>query len=196
MTLRVGIISANWGAYAHLPAWRATPGFEVTAICTSRRETAEAAAATHGIARPFWNAGEMIADPDIDVIDCGTRPNIRHAMVLAALRHGKHVYNGIPFAADIDRAREIHDAWLGSKSIAVVDAFAQWIPAHRLAKKMIDEGYLGQPFGAPVASTYRCSTNPTLTSRSIGSGKQGLAYPRCAIWAAIRFTCLCICSVK
>jgi predicted dehydrogenase len=147
MTLRVGIISANWGAYAHLPAWRATPGFEVTAICTSRRETAEAAAATHGIARPFWNAGEMIADPDIDVIDCGTRPNIRHAMVLAALRHGKHVYNGIPFAADIDRAREIHDAWLGSKSIAVVDAFAQWIPAHRLAKKMIDEGYLGQPFG-------------------------------------------------
>ena len=55
-TLRVGIISANWGAMAHLPAWRGVPGVEVTAICTSRRETAEAAAARFGVARPFWDA--------------------------------------------------------------------------------------------------------------------------------------------
>jgi hypothetical protein len=40
-TQRAGIISANWGAMAHLPAWRGVPGVEVTAICTSRRETAE-----------------------------------------------------------------------------------------------------------------------------------------------------------
>ena len=45
MTLRVGIISAAWGTFAHLPAWRAVPGVEVTAVCTSRQETAEAAAA-------------------------------------------------------------------------------------------------------------------------------------------------------
>ena len=44
MTLKVGIISANWGAMAHLPAWRSLPGVEVTSICTSRQETAEAAA--------------------------------------------------------------------------------------------------------------------------------------------------------
>ncbi len=43
MVLRVGIVSAGWGAFAHLPAWRAIPGVEVTAICTSRQETAEAA---------------------------------------------------------------------------------------------------------------------------------------------------------
>ena len=49
MTLRVGIISANWGTFAHLPAWRSIPGVEVVAICTSRRETAEAAAKKHGI---------------------------------------------------------------------------------------------------------------------------------------------------
>src|SRR5690349_16226809 len=98
MTLRVGIISANWGALAHLPAWRAVPGVEVVAICTSRRETAEAAAKKYGIERAFWDAQLMTADPDIDIIDCGTRPILRHAMVLSALRNGKHVYNGIPFA--------------------------------------------------------------------------------------------------
>ena len=89
MVLKVGIISANWGAYAHLPAWRAIEGVEVTAICTSRQETAEAAAAATSIPRAFWDAEAMAADPDIDIIDVGTRPNLRHAMVLAALRNGK-----------------------------------------------------------------------------------------------------------
>lgn len=145
--LRVGIISANWGAVAHLPAWRAVPGIEVVGICTSRRETAEAAASRFKVPRAFWNAAEMIADGDIDIIDCGTRPGIRHPMVLAALAAGKHVYNGIPFAADIDRARDLHDAWKASGTVAIVDAYAQWLPAHRMAKQMLDDGFLGTPFG-------------------------------------------------
>ena len=78
MALRVGIVSAAWGGFAHLPAWRAIPGVEVTAICTSRQETAEAAAARLGVARPFWDAEAMCADPDIDIVDCGTRPGGLH----------------------------------------------------------------------------------------------------------------------
>ena len=42
--LRVGLISAAWGAHAHLPAWRSLEDVEVVGICTSRRETAEKAA--------------------------------------------------------------------------------------------------------------------------------------------------------
>lgn len=148
--IRVGIISANWGAYAHLPAWRSIPGVEVVGICTSRRETAEAAAARCGVARAFWDYREMAADTQIDLIDCGTRPNIRHDMVLSALRAGKHVYNGIPFAADLERARELHEAWRDSGRVGCVDAFVQWLPAHRLLKEMIDEGFLGQPFGGSL----------------------------------------------
>jgi predicted dehydrogenase len=147
MTLKVGIISANWGAFAHLPGWRALPGVEVVGICTSREETAKAAAARCGIERPFWSAQEMAADPDIDIVDCGTRPSIREAMVLACLRNGKHVYNAIPFAANLDGARALRDAWLKSGSVGVVDAYSEWLPAPRLAKEMLDEGYLGRLFG-------------------------------------------------
>ena len=147
MPLRVGIISAAWGTFAHLPAWRAVPGVEVTAVCTSRQETAEAAAAKHGLPRAFWDAQAMAADPDIDIVDCGTRPNIREAMVLACLRHGKHVYNAIPFASDFEGARAIHDAWKTSGLVAVADAFSEWIPAHQQAKAMIDDGYIGRPLG-------------------------------------------------
>jgi len=156
VTVRVGIISANWGAVAHLPAWRAVPGVEVIGICTSRQETAEAAARKFGIERPYWDAETMIADPEIDIVDCGTRPLTRHTMVLSALNSGKHVYNGIPFAVDLDHARALHTAWETSDRIGVVDAFSQWIPAHRVAKDLIESGYLGSPLGGT------CSFNISL----------------------------------
>ena len=104
MTLRVGIVSAAWGAFAHLPAWRAIPGVEVTAICTSREETARAAADRLGLPRAFWNAQEMCADPDIDIVDLGTRPSVRLPMVLAALAHGKHVYRLRIYASSLNNS--------------------------------------------------------------------------------------------
>lgn len=147
MVLKVGIVSANWGAFAHLPAWRSLPDVEVTAICTSRRETAEAAAAKFGIERAFWDVEAMAADPDIDILDIGTRPNLRHAMVLAALRHGKHVYDGAPMAASLSDARDMHQAWQAAGTVAVIDAFSQWIPALRHKKELLDAGFIGQPMG-------------------------------------------------
>jgi predicted dehydrogenase len=147
VTLRVGIISAAWGGFAHLPAWRAIPGVEVTAICTSRQETAGAAATRLSIARPFWDAQAMCADADIDIVDCGTRPSVRKSMVLAALANGKHVYNASPHAPDWAGAKAIDAAWRASGSIGVVDAFSEWIPAHRQFKAMFDDGYVGRPLG-------------------------------------------------
>lgn len=147
MSLRVGIVSAGWGAFAHLPAWRAVPGVEVTAICTSRRETAEAARDRLGLARTFWDAAAMCADPDIDIVDLGTRPSVRLPIVLAALNHGKHVYNASPHAPDWAGAKAIDAAWGQSRSIGVVDAFSEYIPALRQMKAMLDNGWLGTPLG-------------------------------------------------
>jgi predicted dehydrogenase len=147
MVLRVGIVSAGWGAFAHLPAWRAIPGVEVTAICTSRQETAEAAQALLGLPRAFWNAEEMCADPGIDIVDLGTRPSIRKEMVLAALANGKHIYNASPHAPDWASAKQIEAAWKASDCIGVVDAFCEYLPAFRQMKTMVDAGYLGDAFG-------------------------------------------------
>ncbi|MFD1613252.1 Gfo/Idh/MocA family protein [Sphingomonas tabacisoli] len=147
MTLRVGIVSAAWGGFAHLPAWRAVPGVEVTAICTSREETALAAAARLRIGRPFWDAAAMCADPDIDIVDCGTRPVVRLPMVLAALASRKHVYNACPHAPDWPGAKAIDTAWRASGCVGVVDAFSRWLPAHRKLAELIQSGFIGRPLG-------------------------------------------------
>jgi predicted dehydrogenase len=149
--LRVGIISAAWGAKAHLPAWRSLDGVEVTAICTSRPETAAKAADDYQVARAFHDFRAMAADPDIDIVDCGTRPPLRHAMVMAALGAGKHVYNGIPFARDLADARSMTAAWRAAGTIAVVDAFMQAVPAIAQMKAMVEAGWIGEVFGADIA---------------------------------------------
>jgi predicted dehydrogenase len=180
MTLKVGIISANWGAFAHLPAWRAIPGVEVTAICTSRQETAEAAAARHGIARAFWDAEAMAADPDIDIIDCGTRPSIREAHVLAALANGKHVYNAIPFARDLDGARRLHETWAASGTVAITDAYSEWLPVFQIARRMLDEGYIGTPFGGSCTFTMSLFNRlqPAFPYNWFAQGGQGVSAVR------------------
>ena len=149
--LRVGIISAAWGAKAHLPAWRSLDGIEVTAICTSRPETAAKAAADFGVARAFHDFRAMAADPDIDIVDCGTRPPLRYEMVMAALGAGKHVYNGIPFAKDLADARAMTDAWRKAGTVAAIDAFMQAVPAMVQMKAMMDAGWVGEVFGADIA---------------------------------------------
>ncbi|KHK88973.1 Gfo/Idh/MocA family protein [Novosphingobium malaysiense] len=147
MVLRVGIVSAGWGGYAHLPAWRAVPGVKVTAMCTSREETARAAAANFGVERPFWDAMALCADPDIDIVDLGTRPNLRLPWVIAALEAGKHVYNSSPHAPGWDGAKAIDAAWRKAGTVGVVDAFAEWIPAVRHQIDLVRGGYLGRPLG-------------------------------------------------
>jgi len=149
--LRVGIISAAWGAKAHLPAWRSLEGIEVTAICTSRAETAAKAADEFKISRAFHDFRAMAADPDIDIVDCGTRPPLRHAMVMAALGAGKHVYNGIPFAKDLADARSMAEAWRATGTVAIVDAFMQAVPAMVQMKAMVEADWIGEVFGADIA---------------------------------------------
>src|SRR5258705_2339559 len=86
----------------------------------------------------------MAADPDLDIIDVGTRPDLRRDMVLAAIAHGKHVFAAANFAADIDAAREMRDAARAAGVVTALDSAIAQAPAHRRVKELIAEGMLGR----------------------------------------------------
>lgn len=148
--LRVGIIGANWSLKVHGAAWKRIDDVEVTAICTAHQESAESAAQAHGIPKAYWNHEEMAADPDIDIIDVGTRPAFRFPMVMAALRNGKHVYNALPFATSLADAEAMRDAQQAAGVVGVVDAQFRWSPPAQQMKAMIDSGFIGRPLGFNV----------------------------------------------
>ena len=70
--IRVGIVglSPNRGfaAIAHIPALRALPDYEITAVCTTRQESAEATARHFGIPLAFADPGKLARHPDVDLV--------------------------------------------------------------------------------------------------------------------------------
>lgn len=147
MVTKVGIIGANWSLKVHGMIWRQLPDVEVAAVCTAHKETAEAAAAAFGIPKAYWDVADLVADPEIDIIDVGSRPAYRPAMVMAALNAGKHVYNALPFALTLDQAKAQTDLARDRGLVGVVDAQFRWGPAALQLKQMIDEGFLGEILG-------------------------------------------------
>lgn len=149
-THRIGIIGANWSLKVHGTAWRLLPGVEVAAVCTAHRATAEAAAKAFGVPRAYWDVAELLADPDLTIIDVGTKPSLRYDMVMGALQAGKHVYDSLPFATDLGKARDQLAAQRAAKRVGVVDAQFRWTPAGQYMKHLIDGGAIGCPLGFSV----------------------------------------------
>jgi predicted dehydrogenase len=144
---RVGIIGANWTLKVHGSAWNMLPGAEVVAVCTAHEETARGAAEMFGIPKAYWNVADMCADPDIDIVDVGSRPAFRFDMVKTALEADKHVYNALPFALNLASAREQANLAAHRQRIGVVDAQFRWVPAAMHMQSLVSEGFLGKPLG-------------------------------------------------
>lgn len=71
--IRVGIIGANpdrrWAAQAHIPALTSlSDDFEITALSTSRRESADAASEGFGVPTAFDNHQDLVNSAAVDVV--------------------------------------------------------------------------------------------------------------------------------
>ena len=93
---RLGLIGASvsgtWSSRSHLPALRAGGEFELTAVCTTRADSAEAARQAYGARLAFDDYRKMIASPEIDAVAIVVRVPSHYAPTKAALEAGKHVY--------------------------------------------------------------------------------------------------------
>ena len=71
--IRLGFVGANvrsnWASQSHFPALLASPDVELTAVCTTRPESAAEARAAFGAQLAFHDVRAMMASPEIDVAD-------------------------------------------------------------------------------------------------------------------------------
>ena len=119
-----------------------------TAVCTSRIETANAAAEKYSLGYATVNEDDIINDPDIDVIDIST-PNIYHfETAKKAISAGKHVLCEKPLAINADQARELDSlakaAFEKNGQVCGMVFNNRHIAAIRRAKELIDGGKLGR----------------------------------------------------
>ena len=146
--IRVGIIGANmrygWGRDAHIPALRALPEFEITAVCTSRQETADETAKHFGIPHAFADPLKMVQHPAVDLVSICVRVPFHLQLGMAALNAGKHLYCEWPLAAVTEQAQEMRDSAVRKGVRHVVGLQARGARAFNLVRDLVADGYVGK----------------------------------------------------
>ena len=149
-TLKVGMIGYRFMGKAHSNGWRQAPHFfplkadlEMHTICGRNREALQESAKSLGWNHISTSWEEVIQNPEIDIVDINT-PNDSHAEIaIAAAKAGKHVLCEKPLAMTVDQCQEMVDAAAQSGVVNMVCHNYRRIPAIAHARKMIEEGGLG-----------------------------------------------------
>jgi predicted dehydrogenase len=152
--IRVGIVGASasrgFASIAHIPALRALPHFEIAAVCTTRQETAEAAAQHYGVALAFSDPEKLAQHPDVDLVTVSVKVPDHYRPVMAAIEAGKHVYCEWPLGRDTDEGVRMLDMAQRRGIRHVVGLQGQMAPAINYAKDLIAEGYVGRVLTATM----------------------------------------------
>ena len=97
-TVRIGLVGAGFIAHIHMEAYNRVYGLEarVEAVCGRSEKTSEFAL-KYGIPKVYSDYRDLIRDPDIDVADICTPPQLHTLMIEEFLAAGKHVISEKPF---------------------------------------------------------------------------------------------------
>src|SRR5436190_7871275 len=147
--IRVGIIGANpergWAAQAHIPALKSlADDFEITALSTTRRESADAARQLFGVPGAFDNHQELVNSPTVDVVAVTVKVPYHLELASAALEAGKAIYCEWPLGNGLEEAEAL--AALAKKQgvLAVAGLQARSAPAVAYVRDLIERGYVGE----------------------------------------------------
>ncbi|MBD7917633.1 Gfo/Idh/MocA family oxidoreductase [Cellulomonas sp. Sa3CUA2] len=106
--LRVGIVGCGVISEAYLTTAASTSELEVVAVADLDRTRADATAARHGVRALDLPA--LLAHDDVEWVLDLTTPAAHEEVALAAIAHGRSVYNEKPLCATVEEAHRVVEA--------------------------------------------------------------------------------------
>jgi len=131
----------------HALGYRGRADARIVAVCDTNQKRAREKAQAWGVpsGRIFSDYVELLADPEIDLIELLVPHHLHAAMTVAACRAGKHVSVQKPMALSAAEADQmIQAAAQAGVTLRVFENFVFYRP-HVRAKEMIDAGEIGEP---------------------------------------------------
>ncbi|MBU6400664.1 MAG: Gfo/Idh/MocA family oxidoreductase, partial [Verrucomicrobia bacterium] len=188
-TFNVALIGCGFMGKAHSNAWRQATHFSplkadvrLHTIVGCKEEAATVLPAA--IAKWGWERGsidwrEVVASPEIDIVDI-VAPNHVHAEIaIAAAAAGKHILCEKPLALNVKECAAMLAAAKKAKVIHMVNQNYRRVPAVAQARKMIQEGTLGTLYHYRARYAQDWITDPNfplvwrLQKKLSGSGAHG-----------------------
>jgi predicted dehydrogenase len=153
----VGVIGASpgkgWASSTHIPALRALPDYELVAVSTSRRDSAEQARQRFKVPFAFDQYAELITHPAVDLVVVSVRVPRHFELVGAAIEAGKMVFSEWPLGNGLDEA-------LSLARMARAKGVGNWVglqlraaPTVNRARDLIREGYVGEVLSSSVVGS-------------------------------------------
>ncbi|HEY3912729.1 MAG TPA: Gfo/Idh/MocA family oxidoreductase [Stellaceae bacterium] len=153
--IRLGLIGASvtgtWSSRSHLPALRASADVELTAVCTTRAESAEAARLAWGARLAFDDYRKMVASPEIDAVAVVVRVPSHYAPTKAALETGKHIYCEWPLGRTTAEAVELAALAKANRLVTAIGLQARVNPAVMHMKELVEAGFVGKVMAVHVS---------------------------------------------
>jgi predicted dehydrogenase len=146
MADKVRLAPVGLGRWARVLARGAQRG-EVVELysCFSRDEKRrEDFCAEFGISRSARNYQELLADPAVEGVIVTTPNDTHRDIIIQALEAGKAVYTDKPIAHTLEDASRIAAAVADSGQVFAVGHSSRRLSGHRVMRRWIDEGVIGE----------------------------------------------------
>ncbi|MEV4754514.1 Gfo/Idh/MocA family oxidoreductase [Micromonospora sp. NPDC049559] len=149
----VGIIGPGaWASRTHVPVVSASPAFELRAVSTSRRASAQAAAAKYGVPG-YDNHRDLLAHPGVDLVVVAVRVRQHFELISAALEAGKMVYSEWPLASGLAEAERLAELAHTAGVRTVVGLQGRYAPEVQHARDLVRDGYVGEVLGTTLVGS-------------------------------------------
>src|SRR5215470_19727719 len=142
----IAIVGVGYWGKNLLRTFGRLPAARVTDLCDLDSAGLAAARAEHPELRCTTDFAALCTRDDVDAIVIATPPSRHHAMALAALQAGKHVWVEKPLALSEAHGRELVDAAAAGERILFVDETFLYDPLVREMKRLVAEGALGDVY--------------------------------------------------
>jgi predicted dehydrogenase len=121
---------------------------EIIGVCDLIRERAESAKEKYEIKKIYDTMEDAFQDPEVDIILNLTRPYEHFEVTKGALHAGKHVYSEKPLGATYSEGKLLAEL-AEEKNLMLGGAPDTFLGSGiQTCRKLIDDGYIGQPIGA------------------------------------------------
>jgi len=144
-TVRVGIVGCGRISVLHEMGYRGRNDARIVAVCDTNKGRAQERAKAWGVSKVYTDYEDLLADPEVDLVELLVPHHLHADMTVAACQAGKHVSVQKPMALSVAEAeRMIAAAKKQGVLLRVYENFV-FYPPHVRAKEMIEAGEIGEP---------------------------------------------------
>lgn len=140
----VGIGRAGWGMHTRELADRQDE-FEIVAACDVIEERRDKMAEAYGCAT-YEKVEDLIADPNVEMVDIATRSIDHYLHAKMALEAGKHVFLEKPMTVTYEEADALRELAAESKGELFIRHNRRFEPGFQHVREVIDSGIIGDVY--------------------------------------------------